>query len=64
MENKNKPKKLLCPDCKTGMESYIIDENSPVCPYLDCYDGYNCGYYVPMEDSADDGELSKNREEL
>ena len=45
MENKKKPKRIICPDCKTGKDSYLIDENSPVCPYIDSYDGYNCSFY-------------------
>ena len=48
MENKKKPQRIICPDCKTGKDSYLIDENSPVCPYLECYDGYNCAYYQPV----------------
>ncbi len=46
MKVKKKKKKILCPSCKTGRESYLQDENSPVCPYFSCYNGYNCAYYV------------------
>ena len=48
MKFKKKPKRILCPVCKTGLESYLIDETSPVCPYLKCYNGYNCAYYKPV----------------
>lgn len=66
MTFKKKPKRILCPDCKTGQDSYLIDENSPVCPYLNCYNGYNCAYYVPItgnivieNDSKDKGIIGK-----
>ena len=48
-----KKKRVLCPNCKTGRESCVIDENSPACPYLSCYDGYDCGYYNPISMDED-----------
>ena len=52
-----KKKRILCPNCKTGRESCMVDENSPVCPYLSCYDGYDCGYYKPI--SMDEGAVEE-----
>lgn len=49
MKFKKKPKRTLCPDCKTGRESYTIDEKSPVCPYFECYNGYSCTFFTPMD---------------
>ena len=46
---KMKEKKILCPDCKTGAESLLIDPSSEVCPYISCYNGYSCAYYAPQE---------------
>lgn len=44
--------RVLCPNCKTGRDSYLIDETSPICPYLGCYNGRRCAYYVPIEKEA------------
>lgn len=49
MKVKIKKRKILCPDCKTGQESYKVDPNSEVCPYFSCYNGVRCSYYVPIE---------------
>ncbi len=49
MKTKLKKRKILCPDCKTGRDSYLLDETSPVCPYLGCYNGRRCTYYVPLK---------------
>ena len=51
MKFKKKPKRILCPECKTGQESYLIDKSSPTCPYLSCYNGYKCAYFVPLDNS-------------
>ena len=42
--------KKLCPICKTGLESYKLDPNSPVCPYIDCYKNGECTYFVPVRE--------------
>lgn len=33
---------LLCPNCQTGKESYLLDSKSPVCPYLHFHAGQSC----------------------
>lgn len=50
MKTKKRKRKILCPNCKTGEESYIIDPSSPVCPYFSCYNGFWCGYYVSRKE--------------
>ncbi len=45
----NKRRVILCPTCKTGAESYALDDSSPVCPYLSVYNGMRCSYYIPIE---------------
>ena len=45
----NNIKEQLGPKCKTGYESYIIDEHSVTCPYIVCNNGETCGVFVPME---------------
>lgn len=38
--------KKICTKCKRGRESYMLDERSPICPYMDGLYGRKCGYYV------------------
>lgn len=35
-------KTQLCPDCKTGQDTYLLDIRSPFCPYISYHDGVNC----------------------
>jgi len=46
----------LCPNCKTGLDTYLIDKRSPFCPYISFHNGKTCTKYVPLEKS--DSELS------
>ena len=39
--NKNENTQL-CPNCQTGLESYLLDKQSPVCPYIGFHDGEKC----------------------
>ena len=41
--------KQLCPTCKTGEYSYILDNRNPFCPHLHCHNGKTCTAYVPIE---------------
>lgn len=42
-------KKKLCPKCKTGKESYMLDKHSEVCPYIYCYKNGKCAYFKPIK---------------
>lgn len=42
----NKDIKQLCPICKTGRDTYLLDERSPFCPYLICHSGTACAMFV------------------
>ncbi len=64
MKTKKRKRKILCPDCKTGEESYIIDPNSPVCPYFSCYNGFRCTYYVPRKEKRTKGILLKKLNQI
>ena len=35
----------LCPNCKTGFDTYNLDKHSLVCPYLDCHNGKTCSMF-------------------
>lgn len=49
-ENKElKHKKYLCPVCKTGKESYEIDNLSDVCPYIEHLKDGKCKYFVHLD---------------
>lgn len=39
----------LCPNCKTGRYTTLLDSKSPFCPYLVCHNGKSCARFVPIE---------------
>lgn len=42
-------KKYLCSNCKTGKDSYELDNHSETCPHIAYYEKNKCNYYVPLE---------------
>lgn len=42
-------RKKLCPNCKTGKETYELDRHSEYCPYIGAYSKNKCRYYVPLK---------------
>ena len=51
--NRMKPKnnKQLCPTCKTGQDTYLLDNRNPFCPYLHCHNGKTCLAYEPLKNT-------------
>lgn len=45
----------LCPQCKTGAESYRLDPKSPMCPYLQYHNVERCPFFVPIKESEASG---------
>lgn len=41
----------LCPGCQVGFEQYILDKQSPECPYLSAHNGKFCPFYKRIEDT-------------
>ena len=41
-------KKQICPKCKTGKESYELDQYSDICPYIDYWKSGKCPFYKPF----------------
>lgn len=39
----------LCPTCKIGQETYMLDSKNPLCPYIGCHNGESCKAYKPLE---------------
>ncbi len=39
----------LCPTCKTGQETYLLDGKNPFCQYIHCHNGTSCTMYKPIE---------------
>lgn len=39
----------LCPTCKTGQDTYLLDGKNPFCQYLHCHNGKSCTMYKPIE---------------
>ncbi len=52
-------KRKLCPNCKTGKETYALDERSPECPYLSLHNGRKCSMYVKLDKSGNKRILKK-----
>jgi len=44
----NKDIRRLCPNCKTGRDTYLLDDRSPFCHYLGCHTGTTCAIFVPI----------------
>ena len=44
MRNKN-----ICSRCKTGEDSYLLDKNSPFCPYIAFYKDNKCSKFKKRE---------------
>ena len=47
MESNDKTEQL-CPQCQTGKDSYLLDNKSPVCPYIDFHNGKECIKFKPL----------------
>ena len=47
-KTRNDTAQLLCPNCKTGRESYKLDRLSENCPYIECMKDGKCKFYVPF----------------
>ena len=43
-------KEQLCPHCKTGKDSYLLDNRNPFCPYLGYHTGTSCSKFVRMNE--------------
>lgn len=52
----------MCANCRTGLDSLILDPQSPVCPYLDCIKEGKCSAYVPIYDTNDNNCNVENEE--
>ena len=48
-------KKQICPNCKTGKESYELDQHSESCPYIGCWKNDECRFYVPLDKTPEKG---------
>ena len=46
---KTENSRQLCPTCKVGQDTYLLDNRNPFCPYLHCHNGKTCSAYVPLE---------------
>lgn len=46
--------KQLCPTCKTGQDTYLLDSRNPFCPYLNLHDGEKCSAYVRIKPDKKD----------
>lgn len=57
-------KKQICPRCKTGRDSYILDEHSESCPYIGCWKDGKCQFYVPLEKPSKPGIFKRNKNKV
>ena len=44
----------LCPNCQTGLESYLLDNRSPECPYMILHNGRYCGMYKSLTGAGEE----------
>ena len=56
--NDNKEKLQICTNCKTGRDSFLLDNKNPFCPHLEFHNGISCGKFVPMLPNSDFDDLS------
>lgn len=49
-------KQQLCPNCKTGHDSLMLDSREPMCPYISLHNGKQCPQYVPMPISREEDD--------
>lgn len=42
-------RKYLCPNCKTGQQTYENNQKEPMCPYILHHNGRSCRYFVPIK---------------
>lgn len=52
-----KNQKQLCPNCKTGQETYLLDSRSTFCPHLIYHDGANCSMFMPVFEQQLEGVI-------
>lgn len=50
-------KSHLCPNCKTGKESYLLDKRSPFCPYIFCHKDASCSMFVLLLEKRLEGKI-------
>ena len=57
-------KKQLCPNCKTGKESYELDQHSESCPYIGYLKEGTCSFFESLENTSKKGIFSdlKNKQ--
>lgn len=53
---KNEDKKYLCPNCKTGQETYLLDSRSSFCPYIRFHNGNECSRFRPIRKESEGKE--------
>lgn len=45
-------RKQICPRCKTGKDSYELDNRSEACPYIGCWKINKCPFYKPFDNPS------------
>ena len=51
----------LCPTCKTGQDTYLLDNKNPFCPYLHCHNGKTCTMYKPIKNPINSNDSVKEK---
>lgn len=50
----DKNNEQLCPKCKTGQDSYMLDRHDHLCPYIAHHNGKECPFFKEIViDTAD-----------
>ena len=51
----------LCPNCKTGQDTYLLDNKNPFCPYLHFHNGASCKMYKSIKNKNKRKKHTKRR---
>ena len=46
----------LCPNCKTGRDSYLLDSKELFCPYIHFHNGVTCSQFAPITENETEDE--------
>lgn len=49
----------LCPKCKIGQDSYMLDNHSPFCPYIQYNNGKECSFFKEIIEHKADVEIEE-----
>ena len=43
----------LCLKCRTGKDTYLLDDKAAFCPHIGSHTGVSCAMFVPLPESGE-----------